>query len=155
MFTWGQINEPMHLNMYGICVQTVSQLLQYYAELPGPERAQAITASTQYIRVRNGNGDIDYVFYRKYVRPSDLERIKENVKEETYLAPLDEPLVNYRTSTGVPPHGYKYYVEKPAGYLPIRDFRASMWLTKEYDDTKSHPLYQSAYLYRTTYNEQF
>ncbi|MCI0449350.1 MAG: hypothetical protein L0Y79_06135 [Chlorobi bacterium] len=51
--------------------------------------------------------------------------------EESYFADMTPP-VSSKTSIGVPPHGYKYYVEKPSSYRPIRDFRVSLWLSNQY-----------------------
>jgi len=99
--------------------------------------ARAVFITTQYETTSNSK----VVFYRNYVRPSDRERT-----EEATLMPSTTPVEMGMTQTFTAPHGYKTDVKRHPSQHPIRDFRATYWLTKYYrDEFHNQASYNKAY----------
>jgi hypothetical protein len=101
-----------------------------YVEEPSVEAAKAVYISTQSVVISTGR-DPSFVTYRRYVRPSD----KMNTKaEEVAWIPTTVPVEMGKTTTFTAPNGFTTHVAKHPSQHPIRDFRATYWVTKYYRD---------------------
>jgi hypothetical protein len=135
----GTMERSAYVSAYNESLPGVGRTTYYSSFDNGPERAHSVYTHTHY--KGEMSGEPSFVTYKRYVRPGDAERITS----ETYLAPMDVPVVSSTsTSIGVPPFGYKYYTKNTKA--PIRDFRTDVWETKTYSSaSEKNVLYDEMY----------
>ncbi len=135
----GIMERGDYVSVYNESLPGVGRTTYYNSFDNGPARAYAVSHTTYSGSGETGSVPV-FVTYRQYVRPGDVERITS----ETYLAPMDIPVISEKTSIGVPPFGYKYYTKNTRS--PIRDFRTDIWETKTYSAaSEKQVLYDEVY----------